>query len=96
MRAGKFTQAVATYDTAQEVSPNNPFIPFGRGIAELGASYYGKADLDLSRAINSESALLAGQYDLKGFIGEDRLAFVSNDLAEINTNAWSIKSTAGK
>ncbi len=83
MRAGQFGQAVDTYDTAAEVAPNNPFVPLGRGFAELGASYYGKAEADLTRAILAEPAVLAGQYDLKGFLGQDRLAFVQKDLTDI-------------
>jgi hypothetical protein len=83
MRAGQFSQAVDTYDTAGEVAPNNPFVPLGRGFAELGASYYGKAEADLTRAILSEPAVLAGQYSLKGFLGDNRLSFVRNDLTEI-------------
>ena len=83
MRSGQFAAAVDKYDSAAEVAPNNPFVPLGRGFAELGASYYGKAESDLTRAIMSEPALLAGQYDLKGFLGETRLKFVQNDLADI-------------
>ncbi len=83
MRSGQFGQAVDTYDTAGEVAPNNPFVPLGRGFAELGASYYGKAEADLTRAVMAEPAVLAGQYDLKGFLGQDRLAFVEKDLAGI-------------
>ena len=83
MRAGQFNQAVDTYDAAAEAVPNNPFVPLGRSFAELGASYYGRAESDLTRAILSEPAVLAGQYDLKGFLGETRLAFVQKDLADI-------------
>ena len=83
MRAGQFNQAVDTYDSAAEAVPNNPFIPLGRGFAELGASYYGKAEADLARAILAEPYVLAGQYDLKGFLGDTRLRFVQKDLQDI-------------
>ena len=83
MRSGQFGQSVDTYDTAAEVAPNNPFVPLGRGFAELGASYYGRAEADLTRAILPEPALLAAQYDLKGFLGADRLKFVRKDLVDI-------------
>jgi len=85
MRSGQFGQAVDTYDTAGEVAPNNPFVPLGRGFAELGASYYGRAETDLTRAILTEPAVLAAQYDLKGFLGQDRLKFVQKDLTDIGT-----------
>jgi hypothetical protein len=83
MRQGKFTEAVDTYETAQSVAPNNPFIYLGRSFAELGASYYGKSDQDLTRAVAAEPALLAGKYDLNGFLGEDRVKFVQKDLLDI-------------
>lgn len=83
MRQGKFTAALDTYDAAQQVAPNNPFITLGRGFAELGASYYGKAEADLRRSFLAEPAVLVGQYDLKGFLGEDRLRFVQKDLKGI-------------
>jgi hypothetical protein len=83
MRQGKFNNALDTYDSAQQVAPNNPFIRLGRGFAELGASYYGRAEGDTRRAIAAEPALLAGRYDLKGFLGEDRLNFVTRDLQDI-------------
>lgn len=83
MRRGKFTDALDTYDSAQRVAPNNPFIALGRSFAELGASYYGRAEGDLRRAVTAEPAVLAGRYDLKGFLGEDRLKFVVKDLRDI-------------
>jgi len=86
MRAGKFTSALDTYDAAAQVAPNNPFITLGRSFSELGASYYTKADGDLRNAIRSEPALLVGQYDLKGFIGDSRLSFIIKDLTDISTS----------
>ncbi len=89
MRQGKFTNALDTYDSAQQVAPNNPFITLGRGFAELGASYYGKAESDLRRSFAAEPAVLVGQYDLKGFLGEDRLKFIVKDLKEIMSSEKS-------
>ena len=83
MRQGKFTESVDTYDSAEQVAPNNPFVTLGRSFAEIGASYYGKADLDLNRAIALDPAVMAGRYDLKGFLGEDRVKFVQGDLQDI-------------
>jgi hypothetical protein len=83
MRSGKFTEAVDTYDTAEMVAPNNPFVVLGRGFAEMGAAYYGKADKDLNSAFSADPAVLLGKYDLKGFLGEDRVKFVHDDLEDI-------------
>ena len=85
MRLGQFGQAVDTYNSAAEMAPNNPFVPLGRGFAELGTGYYGQAETDLTCAILAEPAVLAAQYDLKGFLGQDRLKFVQKDLADIGT-----------
>lgn len=86
MRQGKFTEAVDSYEAAQAVAPNNPFVYLGRSFAELGASYYGKADADLNRAVASDPAVLSGKYDLNGFLGDDRVKFVKTDLADIAKN----------
>jgi hypothetical protein len=86
MRGGKFSQAIDTYNTAEQVAPNNPFVPLGRGFAELGRSYYAKADSDIARAIKLEPAILAGQYDLKGFVGDERVQFIQKDLSDISTS----------
>jgi len=91
MRQGKFTEAVDTYQTAQAVAPNNPFIALGRSFAELGASYYGKADQDLIRAIRIEPAVLAGKYDLNGFLGEDRVKFLNTDLTDLAAHQKSAR-----
>ena len=83
MRQGKFSESVATYETAQQVAPNNPFVYLGRCFAELGSSYYGKADLDLRRAVFLDEAVLAGRYDLNGFLGQDRVSLVQSELSKI-------------
>jgi tetratricopeptide (TPR) repeat protein len=85
MRQGKFSSALDTYDQARQVAPNNPFAVLGRAFAELGEASYGRAETDLRRSFMAESgAVLLGQYDLRGFLGEDRLKFVVKDLKEIN------------
>lgn len=83
MRSGKFTAALDSYDTAAAVAPNNPFVTLGRGFAELGASYYGKAEDDIRRTITNEPAVLVARYDLKGFLGGERLRFITQDLRDI-------------
>jgi hypothetical protein len=93
MRGGRFSQAIDTYNSAEQVAPNNPFVPLGRGFAELGRSYYAKADADIARAVTAEPAILAGQYDLKGFIGDARLQFIQRDLQDIATTEKSARSS---
>jgi hypothetical protein len=85
MRQGKFSTALNTYDTARQVAPNNPFATLGQAFAELGAASYGRAEMDLRQSFQADSgAVLLGTYDLRGFLGEDRLKFVVKDLKDIN------------
>ncbi|HEV7302258.1 MAG TPA: hypothetical protein VGN72_23165 [Tepidisphaeraceae bacterium] len=83
MRAGEFGTAIDRYDAAASVAPNNPLVTLGRAHAELGASYYGRAEADLRKAFTNGPALLAGEYDLITFLGAERLQFVIKDLKEI-------------
>lgn len=83
MKEGKFTSAIDTYGAAEQVAPNQPLIWIGRANAELGAAYYGRAEAHLKQAFDADHALLMGQYDLRTFLGEDRLTSVIKDLREI-------------
>jgi tetratricopeptide (TPR) repeat protein len=83
MKEGKFTTAIDTYAAAEQVAPNQPLIWIGRANAELGAAYYGRAEAHLKQAFDADHALLMGQYDLRSFLGEDRLTSVIKDLRDI-------------
>jgi len=85
MKQGKWFSAIEQYDLAQQVAPNNMLIAVGRANAELGGSYYGRAEADLRRAFTQDPATLEGQYDLRTMIGDDRLQFLVNDLKDIAT-----------
>lgn len=83
MHQGHYSEALIRYATAAEVAPNNPLIFLGRSFAELGAGYYARAARDLQSAVIADQTLLMGQYDLKAFLGEDRLSFLVRDLKQI-------------
>jgi len=83
MKEGKFTSAIDQYAAAEQVAPNQPLVWVGRAHAELGASYYNRAEGHLKQAFASDQALLMAQYDLRSFLGEDRLQSVIKDLKEI-------------
>lgn len=83
MKQQKFASALERYDTAELVAPNNPLVALGRAHAELGASYYSRAETHLREAFRGNPALLMGQYDLRSFLGDDRLQFLVKDLKEI-------------
>src|SRR5439155_3593096 len=90
MKEWKFTSAIDTYAAAEQIAPNQPLIWIGRANAELGASYYGRAEAHLKQAFNADKALLMAQYDLRQFLGEDRMASVIKDLKEMaSTNQQS-------
>ena len=50
MKQGKFSSALDKYDQAEQVAPNNSLIKLGRANAELGASYFARADQHLREA----------------------------------------------
>lgn len=83
MKEGRFSSAMEKYDAAEQVAPDNPLIKLGRANAELGASYFARAEQHLREAFAADEALLMGQYDLRTFFGEDRLRVIANDLKEI-------------
>lgn len=83
MSEGKFAAALDQYDAAQQVAPNNPMILLGRANAELGAGFYARAEAHIREAILMDPAILVGQYDLKQFIGQERLQTVVTELKEI-------------
>lgn len=83
MKEGKWISAIEQYDQARVVAPNNPLVLIGRANANLGASYYAKAESDLRAAFTLEPALMQGQYDLRGMMGDERIEFVVNDLKAI-------------
>jgi tetratricopeptide (TPR) repeat protein len=84
MRQGKFYTALDQYDLAEQVAPNNPLVNLGRAVAELGASYYARADQHLRDAFTRDPALLMAQYDIRGFLGEERLEYLIKDLRAIS------------
>lgn len=83
MKAGRYNSALEQYELAETVAPNNPMILLGRAIAELGQSYYTRAEAHLRQAFMKDQALLMGQYDLKSLIGQERMQFLISDLKEI-------------
>jgi tetratricopeptide (TPR) repeat protein len=82
MKEGKFASALDQYDNAESVSANNPLIWLGRANAELGAGFFLRAEAHLKQAMTTDRALLMGQYDLTGMLGEDRLNKLVTDLKE--------------
>jgi cytochrome c-type biogenesis protein CcmH/NrfG len=84
MQQKKFGDAMAAYDTAEQVAPNNPLIALGRAHAAIGAATYRNAEADLREAFVRDPALLHAQYDLKTFLGQDHLQVVINDLKDIS------------
>src|SRR5258706_10982020 len=83
MKEGKYASALDQYDAAEAVTPKNPLICLGRANAELGAGFYTRADAHLKQAFVTDQALLIGQYDLAGMIGEDRLTKLVEELKGI-------------
>ena len=83
MKDGKFTLAFEEYDKAEQIAPNNPLTRLGRANAELGASYYARAEAHLRDVFTNHPELLGAQYDLTSMLGEQRLKTIIKDLKEV-------------
>ncbi len=83
MKEGKYSSALEQYDQAEAVTPNNPMVWLGRANAELGAGFFARAEEHLRQALSTDKALLMGQYDLTGMLGEERLTKVVAELKDI-------------
>lgn len=83
MKEGKWVSALSEYDNARQIAPNQPLVLIGRANAELGATYYARAEADIRAAFTADPALLGGQYDLRAMIGDDRLSVIVKELKEI-------------
>lgn len=83
MREGKYSSAIRQYEAAEQVAPNNGLVLIGRATAELGASFYRRADTSLREAFLLDPSMLMAQYDLRQLVGEDRLQFVVRELKEL-------------
>ncbi len=82
---GKFNAALDKYDAAEQVAPNNPMIKMGRAIAELGGSYYARADVHLREAYQRNPALMAAKFNLEDQLGRDRVQSLVRDLRDLAT-----------
>ncbi|HEY0008190.1 MAG TPA: hypothetical protein VGB55_05675 [Tepidisphaeraceae bacterium] len=83
LREGKYASAFETYEAAEHVAPNNPLIKLGKAHAELGGAYYRRAEVNLRQTLLGDRNLLAGQYDLRAFLGDDRLQAIERDLRDL-------------
>ena len=82
MKDGRFVSALDQYDAAEAVQPS-PLIWLGKANAELGAGFFARADAHLRQAFTADKALLMGQYDLRGMLGEQRLEKLVADLKDL-------------
>lgn len=86
MRKGKFQSSLDKWDMAQQVAPDQPEVLLGRATAELGAASYANAETHLRQAFSGAPALMMARYDLRKFLGDERLTFLVKDLKEIASN----------
>ena len=84
---GKYDRAVAAYNDAIAVAPNNPLLLLARASAELGGGYYAQANSDLHNAVSQDPAVLIGQYDLQKHLGEKRLDSLMADLKQASEDS---------
>jgi cytochrome c-type biogenesis protein CcmH/NrfG len=83
MKEGKYATAIRQYEAAGQVAPNNGMVLVGRATAELGASFYRRADATLREAFTMDPSLMLAQYDLTQLLPEERLQFVVRELKDL-------------
>jgi tetratricopeptide (TPR) repeat protein len=83
MQQGKFDTAIAQYESAAQVAPNNPMILLGQANAELGGEYFARAENHLRQSLLLDPTLLMARYDLRGMLGDKRLDEVIDSLKKI-------------
>ncbi|HWE02326.1 MAG TPA: hypothetical protein VG326_07925 [Tepidisphaeraceae bacterium] len=81
--AGKYESAIAKFNQAQRVAPNNPLAILGRANAELAGGFYARAEQDLRLVFRTDRELLLAQFDLKSLFPKDRVDYVRNDLNDL-------------
>ncbi|HZK82698.1 MAG TPA: tetratricopeptide repeat protein [Humisphaera sp.] len=80
---GKYDLAIAKFNQAQRVAPNNPLPVLGRANAELAGGYYARAEQDLRLVFRTNRELLMAQFDLKSLFPKDREEYVRKDLNDL-------------
>ena len=83
LREDRFTTAIEQYDRAARVAPNNPLIPMGRAIAELGAGLYAQSERDLRQVFRTAPATMMAKVNLGHLLTSQRLEYLSKDLSSL-------------
>lgn len=68
---GRFYQAAAHYETAQQANRTNPLAPAGAGLAYFGAGESYRASHFLQRALRLFPALMGVRIDIDGILGKE-------------------------
>jgi len=69
LKAGRFFDAVTSYDIARAADPENPLVWIGRGHALAGAGDYLSASASLEKGLMRFPEITRFQIDLKAFLG---------------------------
>src|SRR5688572_4066822 len=82
MAEGRFVSAIARYDVAERLVPNQPLTMLGRAMAEIGAGYFRRSSDSLREAFSRNPELLMARLDVPRFIGQERFAEVDQTLRQ--------------
>ena len=82
MQSGRYATALARFDAAEKLVPNQPMIGMARATAELGAGYFNRADRDLRQTFGRHPAMLMAQVDMPTLLGKERFADLQQSLRE--------------
>lgn len=82
LREERYVNAIARYDAAERLVPNQPLVTLGRATAELGAGYYKRSALNLRAAFNRSPELMMARLDLEQMLGGERVREIAATLRE--------------
>jgi tetratricopeptide (TPR) repeat protein len=93
LKEGRYLDAAGTYQSAGQMSPDNPLALVGRAHAQLAAGMYLAAVEDLQVVFERKPEMIAVRYDLSAFIPKQRLDNLLKDVATL-TRADRFNPTA--
>jgi tetratricopeptide (TPR) repeat protein len=86
MADGQYVTAVARYEAAARLVPNQPLVDAGLGTAELAAGYYRRSAATLRRAFETHPELTMARVDAAKIIGDERMIEIADDLRQLAQN----------
>lgn len=83
LATGRYADAVARYEAAGQLVPNQPLVLLGRGTSELAAGFYRRSAGTLRGAITNYPELAMARVNVVDMIGGERTDTLAEDLRQL-------------